>query len=429
MILRPLFDDDSSEEAMMAALLGGRAPVISVEERRSGAILASGIPSREAAEGLTGAIEAVVSRLFFLLESVLAQHRSALAAPPPQARAYRAADVARFGARNLARLCARRLYHLCCDAPHWRVGWRFVDGPGVLERGDLGGPCWNVLADPGRSCFADPFPISWKGRTFLFFEALDHRIGRGFISAIEFDDTGPRGEPFPVIEERWHLSYPFLIEHENELYMAPESSGSSAIPLYRCVDFPRRWERCATLVDGIEAADPTIFRHAGRFWMTSCVRNGLGGYSDMLAIHHAADLLGVWERHALWPVMIDARAARPAGTIVRRKDTLWRPVQDCSEGYGRTLGLARIQTLDPESFAQEIVASVRSGPRWPGGRLHTLTRYGRLECIDGTTYSPKSSLLRRYVEPLMRPADGPSPNEQFCHPSTQPDLPGWHDSF
>ena len=406
MTLRPLFDGEASEDAMIAALLVGRAPVISIEERRSGAILAAGIPSREAADGLTGAIEAVVSRLFFLVESALAPRRAPQAACSPQPRSYHAADAARFGARNLVRLCASRLYHLCCYAPHWRVGWRFVDGPGVLERGDLSGPGWNVLADPGRRCFADPFPITWQGRTFIFFEDLDHRVGRGFISAIEFDEAGPCGEPFPVIEEPWHLSYPFLIAHENELYMAPESSASGAIPLYRCVDFPHRWERCATLVDKIEAADPTIFRHAGRFWMMSCIRKGLGGYSDMLAIHHAADLLGVWESHDLNPALVDTRAARPAGTVVRQNDTLWRPVQDCSEGYGRTLGLARIKTLDPHFFAQEVVVSVRSGPRWPGGRLHTLTRFGRLECIDGTTYNPKSSLVRGFVQPLMRPDDG-----------------------
>jgi hypothetical protein len=134
----------------------------------------------------------------------------------------------------------------------------------------------------------------------------------------------------------------------------------------------------------------------------------------MLAIHHAADLFGPWERHALWPVVIDARAARPAGTVVSRNNQLWRPVQDCSEGYGRRLALARVDRLDPASFAQEIVGTVRSGPLWPGGRLHTLTRYGRLECIDGTTYNPKSSLLRRYVEPRMRPAEEVSPNEQFA---------------
>ncbi|HUZ66533.1 MAG TPA: hypothetical protein VMU56_02605, partial [Beijerinckiaceae bacterium] len=171
-VLRPLFDGEPDEEAMMGALLAGRAPVIGVEERRSGAILASGLPSREAADGLTGAIEAVVSRLFFLIDAALGPQPANQISLRPQAANYRAGSALRFGAKNLARLCASRLYHLCCHAPHWRVGWRFVDGPGVLERGDLSGPRWNVLADSGQRFFADPFPIVWKGRAFVFFEDL-----------------------------------------------------------------------------------------------------------------------------------------------------------------------------------------------------------------------------------------------------------------
>ena len=93
--------------------------------------------------------------------------------------------------------------------------------------------------------------------------------------------------------------------------------------------------------------------------------------------------------------LIDARLARPAGPVVERDGALWRPAQDCSAGYGRKLALVRIDRLDPENFEQTRVHLLAPGRYWPGDRLHTLNRWGRLECIDGAILAPKNSALRR----------------------------------
>lgn len=403
LVLRPLFDGAGSEQAMMAALLSHVMPQVAIEDRRSGAILASGHPSSEAAQGLTGGMDAVLSRAVTLIERVLISPREALQGARRDHPAPTPKQVARFALRNLAMDCARAIYHLCFLAPHWRIGWRLHDGPGVLERGDIGGLRWNVLGDPGTRFFADPFPVTWEGRTFVFFEDLEHRVGKGTISAIEFDDHGPRGDVVPVLEEPWHMSYPFVLEHEGALWMVPESSLSGCVPIYRCTGFPNRWERAGTLLEGIEAADCTIFRHAGLLWMMSAIREGLGGYSDTLAIHYASELLGSWHEHSQRPVLVDVGAARPAGAVTRRDGQLWRPIQDCTAGYGRALSLARIDRLDPDHYAQTICSHIRPGALWPGGRLHTLNRLGRLELIDGTTYNPRFGIFRPYSQARMAP--------------------------
>jgi hypothetical protein len=318
LILRPLYDGQASEDAMIGALIGGRAPEIAIENVSTGQIVGVGTPSLEAADGLTGAMEAVYTRLATLLDAAIRAPAKALPRRPGQAKAASALDVARFGLRGQIGQIIRRLYHLCCYSPHWRIGWRRHDGPGVMELGHLGGPKWNVLADPGRRFFADPFPIVRDGRTYLFFEDLDHRVGKGIISAVEFGLNGPIGPVVPVLEEPWHMSYPFLIEAKGQLWMVPESSQSGQVTLYRCVEFPHKWERSAALLEGIEAADATILAHEGLFYMMSTVREDLGGYSDTLAIHVAPDIAGPWRDHALAPVLIDAAAARPAGAIVRK---------------------------------------------------------------------------------------------------------------
>ena len=399
--LRPLFAWSAAEGTLLASLLSGTMPDIAIEDVGSGIAVASGKPG-SGSPGLSGGLEAVLSRTIVLLASAARSPRATVRAPCAAPRRQPRQALA-FAARNLARDCARAIFNLCFHAPHWRIGWRLHDGPGVLERGDLGGPAWQVLPDPGLSFYADPFPITWEGRTFLFLEEREHRIGKGVISAVEFGPDGPVGQPLRVLEEPWHLSYPFVIEHAGSLYMVPEASSSGAIRLYRCVAFPLRWEPVATLLDGTEASDCTIFRHEGRFWMMSVTREGLGGYSDTLAIHHANDLFGPWIEHARTPALLDVGAARPAGRVVSRKGRLWRPVQDCSAGYGRMLALAEIDRLDPEEFTQTIRATIEPGPLWPGRRLHTLNRIDRLECIDGAIYNPKFAWARPYAAARMRP--------------------------
>lgn len=393
LVLRPLYDGRGADQAAVAAILSGAVPTIAVENVAAGARIVEGFPSFEAADGLTGGLEAVYSRISILIEKALADPGATVAvdAAPPRDPCRPAAYLA----RNVARQCARWLYHLCCHSPHWRVGWRFVAGADLLDSGRIDTPKWRVMQDREMGFAADPFPIEWEGRTGVFYERLDYRTNLGEIWFREFGLAGPIGEPVRCIAEKWHLSYPFLIEEDGALYMVPEASASGAITLYRCTRFPDMWEPMGNLVENIEAADATIFRHGQRFWMTSVTREGYGGYSDTLTIHHSPGLFGPWEPHARSPLLVDARHARPAGAVVRRNGALLRPAQECSTGYGKGLALMRIDRLDPECFEQSLVRTIYPEKMWPGGRLHTINRRGRLEVIDGTIFAPKFLPLRR----------------------------------
>lgn len=399
-VLRALYDGERSDHFAIAALLSGRAPNLAVQDAATGAIVAQGLPSLEAADGLTGGLEAVYSRMIALIEQTIVAPARTLETLPPAAKTAPRTPAA-FALRNIAFQSARMIYHLCCHSPHWRVGWRLIDGPGVIETGALGDKPWRMMEDRDLDFAADPFPMEWRGRMGVFYERLDYRADKGLIHFQEFGADGPIGEPVPVLEEPWHLSYPFLVEHQGDLYMLPEASASGAVTLYRCVEFPHRWERAAQLLGNIEAADATILRHGGRFFMTSVVRDGVGGYSDTLAIHHATSLFGPWEEHARRPVLVDARYARPAGAFAWSNGALYRPVQDCSEGYGKRLVIARVDELDADNFCQTPVATIAPGGVWPGSRLHTLNRCGRLECIDGAILSSKSVTLRRVTNKIV----------------------------
>jgi hypothetical protein len=247
---------------------------------------------------------------------------------------------------------------------------------------------WHDLPDDGRHFYADPFPIVVAGRTHLFVEDFDHRLGRGVISVVEFDHDGPVGSPRPVLRHDAHLSYPFVLEDGGEVWMIPETSAAGTVELYRATDFPDRWELAQVLLRDVDASDATPFRHQGRWWLAATVRRG-GSCSDALHLWYADELWGPWKPHEHNPVLIDIASARPAGRPEWHDGRLLRPVQDGRSGYGGALAVAEVLELSPAAFAQRVVSRIGPGDAWPGSRLHTLNRAGDLEVVDGSARSPR----------------------------------------
>jgi hypothetical protein len=293
---------------------------------------------------------------------------------------------------QLAKAAGKSAFRRMFYSPHWRVGWRFVANEDVWSRGDLGGRPWNVLPNQPFRFFADPFPVVWQGNTWLFFEDFDHRRGKGQISVVAFDADGPAGDVMPALTAPWHLSFPYVFEYEQTLWMLPESSENGMVSLYRADDFPLRWVKELDLITGVEASDSVMVPFNDRLWLFTTVPGNRRTVSDSLLLFHAKSLFGPWVPHLGNPVLVDGTSARSAGRAVLRDGTLWRVVQDCERRYGASLGLARVTRIDDGGFEQKVERVVKPDRHWPGWRLHTLSCAGSLECIDGSALS-----VRRYA--------------------------------
>jgi hypothetical protein len=396
--LRILYDGVTGEAALMAAVFTGRMPSLALQDTATGEIVSNGVPGVEDSSTVLALYEAALAGVVTLVVSTVRGWGTKLETPQKPAAVLQLGRLVKFEVKSLAHTALRQLYRLCCYTPHWRVCWRFVPGADLWETQTLGGTNWQVLPDPGTHFYADPFPIVYQGRTFIFVEDLDHRTNKGVISVIPFGSDGPSGPACPVLEEPWHLSYPFVFERDGQLWMIPESSSNRTVTLYRAERFPDRWVKEADLLTGIEASDATLVDHDGKLWMFASVRDGIGSCSDRLSIFHASALHGPWEPHPGNPVVTDQRSARPAGAFVRRNGRLLRPVQDCSRGYGTGIGLAEVTRLDTEGYSQVVHATLEAPPDWPGRRFHTLNRAGQIEVIDGAAHSPRSRLLARRLQ-------------------------------
>lgn len=243
---------------------------------------------------------------------------------------------------------------------------------------------YTIIKPPLDRFYADPFIIKKDNRTFIFFEEYIYSKGKGDISVLEIDSENKIcTAPVTVLDKPYHLSYPFLYEWEDELYMIPETSGNRAIELYKSTKFPYEWELVKVLIDDINAVDATIIHYNNKFWMFTNVFYDGSSSLDELHIFYSDNLLGEWKPHQMNPVVSNASSARPAGNIFLKEGKLIRPSQDCSFSYGYSVKFNEILELTEEAYSEKLLSEMK--PNWLKNNkgTHTYNFNEDYEIIDG----------------------------------------------
>lgn len=290
-------------------------------------------------------------------------------------------DLVGIGGRILRRGVEKALH-----VEQWFLAWRLGGRRGALSiPPDLAG--FTRVVPPKDRTWADPFAIEKGGRHFVFFEELPFASRKAHIAMIEIGRDGRWSAPVRVLERDYHLSYPFLVESEGQLYMIPESAQNRSVELWRCVDFPLRWKLERVLLEGVRCVDATFHRCADRWWMfANCAAGESRVFDDELHLFHAERLLGEWQPHRRNPVKSDARCARPAGQLYWHNGALYRPAQICVPRYGAGLSINRVLRLTPQEYAERQVERVLPASSGTCGDgllgIHTVNRAGYLTVVD-----------------------------------------------
>ena len=139
-------------------------------------------------------------------------------------------------------------------------------------------------------------------------------------------ELSPNGEEYLgiALEDDFHLSYPFVFECDGDLFMCPETHARKDIRLYRCREFPLKWELEIILMNNVDAADTSIFKKDGKWWMfTNLCSARIGDHNSELHIFSSTDLLkGHWTPHSMNPVIFDAERGRNGGLILQKERNL-----------------------------------------------------------------------------------------------------------
>jgi hypothetical protein len=273
----------------------------------------------------------------------------------------------------------------------WAIGVYASDSPlNAFSEQDIRNPVLTAgdVTDVRAKHVADPFMVRQQESWYMFFEVINQATDHGDIGLATSQDGLHWDYAQIVLDEPFHLSYPYVFEWEDAYYMLPETGETRSVRLYKASDFPRQWSLIGTLLEGDEYVDASIFRWNDDWWLFASTPK-----NDTLYLYTASELVGPWTQHPASPVVVgDANIARPAGRVLAFDGRIFRYTQDDKPVYGNKVRVFEITTLTPTSYQEEL-ANVSpivqaSGDGWNGIGMHHIDPHQVvkdrwLACTDG----------------------------------------------
>ena len=258
----------------------------------------------------------------------------------------------------------------------WAIGIYTGESPLVLQSpSEIANPVITArdVTDMRADFVADPFMIHREDEWYMFFEAMDATSGSGKIAyALSKDAIHWRYEQI-VLDESFHLSYPYLFEFNGDTYMVPESGKAQAVRLYRACEFPSRWELVGELLTGSPYLDSSLAYYDRRWWLFTVDTEG----HDRLRLYGSGQLEGPWLEHPKSPIVVsNPHIARCAGRIVEYEGRLFRFAQDDYPRYGLRVWAFEIVALSETDYVERLVLRrpILAGKRfgWNAHGMHHL---------------------------------------------------------
>ena len=217
------------------------------------------------------------------------------------------------------------------------------------------------IPNPKNRFLADPFVVKRNEKYFCFVEDYSYFTSRGSISVYEITKDGSK-EIGVALTEKFHLSYPYLFEFEGNLYMCPETSEAQDIRVYKCVEFPLRWELEKILMKNVSAADSTVFQKDGKWWlMTNLSTSQFGDHcSELHLFFSESPLSDNWKPHLQNPVIFDSLTARNGGFICDSDDSYRVHQRQGFDIFGDALGVSKITELTNHSYKENQLFEIEA---------------------------------------------------------------------
>jgi hypothetical protein len=250
---------------------------------------------------------------------------------------------------------------------------------------------------------ADPFMVHENGNWYMFFEVLNARTQKGDIGLATSADGFNWTYQQIVMDESFHLSYPYVFKWNDTYYMIPESYQANSIRLYQAVDFPTKWSLVKILIDGSDFVDSSIVHYQDKWWLFTSSRKG-----DTLYLYYADDLKGEWTEHPMSPIIKeDLHIARPGGRVIVFNGKVFRYAQDVQPIYGNQVRAFEITELTTTSYRERavkenpIIKAGKSG--WNSAGMHTvdpwqIDKEKWIACVDGYTSHIKLKYPRKVLK-------------------------------
>ena len=215
---------------------------------------------------------------------------------------------------------------------------------------------------------ADPFIVEKADKLYVFYEAFSFRNSKGTLRCrvldrelTEIDDVKLEG----FDDLKCHLSFPFLIHINDQLFMIPESSERKEVILFQSVEFPVRWKKIKVLISDTELTDNVFLTINETCYLLSTTMD------NEIIIHSAENIFGEWQRIAP-SLKVSNHHHRGAGAPYSVDNKMYFLTQECTpETYGKSIYIKELVTLNDTVFDESLIEKINSSINHSDG-VHTL---------------------------------------------------------
>lgn len=231
--------------------------------------------------------------------------------------------------------------------------------------------------------FADPFVITTKKDTYIFFEWYSNKKGKSDLAVARKSEDF--GKYHLISDFSEHRSYPFVFENENAIYCVPEAYKTNKVSLYRFDEENLKLEFDCDLLEDVSFTDPTLYQKNGKWFLFVTPQENSHTH---LLLYTADDIHGPYKAHPGNPVKVDCADSRPAGKILNINGMLVRPAQNSTEHYGQSIALNRIVQLTECQYKEEYLEEILPLTNTPYDKgIHTINGDDIVTVIDAKRFT------------------------------------------
>lgn len=248
----------------------------------------------------------------------------------------------------LIKISYRKLVYKLYPNPVWNVYFKNTD----IKSSSFNN--FTKIKNPKDRWVADPFLFKFNEITYLFVEDYDVKLKKGSISVYALNKNKYEflGK---VLEEEFHLSYPFIFNYDGDIYMIPETKEDETIRLYKAIDFPMNWKFEKFLMTNIKSVDTTILKTDNNYWMFTNQEISNNTRNTCLFLYKSSSPIStIWTEHKDNPIEFK-NGSRNAGLVNLPNKTLRVGQKFGFMKYGKSICLYESNLINLENYSEELV--------------------------------------------------------------------------
>ncbi len=241
--------------------------------------------------------------------------------------------------------------------------------------------------------FADPFIVGENDNSYVVLvEEYMGNTSKGRIARLTVcKETGKIIQNTTIIDIKTHLSFPNILQIDNEMILYPENACSGVLSYYKYTH--AKTEKLGILCDE-PLVDTVIFQHEKTWYLFATIGNTCN--KNVLHVFKSDSPLKNYQHDQ--EIVFEENIARRAGNVFVWKGKIYSPAQVCNHDYGEALSMQELTFEGNKISLNEIKRFFPLSRKYKHG-FHTYNVFNNTSvAIDGYYYPhPKLSNLYKII--------------------------------